>query len=130
LQLPTQLGTAGAVKVRGLHPIAVFDDITDNLIDRESLRNGLNQSLFARTIQTVGTLAEADSKHSKNRKNRNMKLSTQDKVAGAAKNISGTVKELAGKVVDSHRLRDEGKAEKVEGKTQKKVGEIEKVLGS
>lgn len=59
-----------------------------------------------------------------------MKISTQDKVEGGAKNISGTAKELAGRMVGSHRLRDEGKAEKVEGKVLKKVGEIEKVLGS
>jgi uncharacterized protein YjbJ (UPF0337 family) len=59
-----------------------------------------------------------------------MKISTQDKVKGAAKRVSGTVKEVAGKMIGSRRLQDEGKAEKAEAKIQGKVGEIEKLLGS
>jgi uncharacterized protein YjbJ (UPF0337 family) len=34
-----------------------------------------------------------------------MKISTQDKVKGAAKRVSGTVKEVAGKMIGSRRLR-------------------------
>jgi uncharacterized protein YjbJ (UPF0337 family) len=51
-------------------------------------------------------------------------------VKGAAKRVSGTVKEVAGKMIGSRRLQDEGKAEKAEAKIQGKVGEIEKLLGS
>jgi uncharacterized protein YjbJ (UPF0337 family) len=58
-----------------------------------------------------------------------MKPSTQDKAAGIAKKISGSVKEATGKVVGNRRLQAAGQAEKVEGKIQQKVGKIEKSLG-
>ncbi len=58
-----------------------------------------------------------------------MKPSTQDKAAGTAKNISGSVKEATGKAVGNRRLQAAGQAEKVEGKVQQKVGKIEKSLG-
>lgn len=58
-----------------------------------------------------------------------MKPSTQDKAAGIAKKLSGTVKEATGKVVGNPRLRAAGRAEKVEGKIQQKIGKIEKSLG-
>jgi len=57
-----------------------------------------------------------------------MKSSTQDKVEGTAKSISGNVKEKTGKLVGNPRLEAEGRMEKAEGKVQKKIGEIKKVL--
>jgi uncharacterized protein YjbJ (UPF0337 family) len=59
---------------------------------------------------------------------KNMKQSTQDKVAGTAKIVSGTVKQETGKMIRKPRLEAAGNAERTEGHLQKKVGKIEKVL--
>ena len=56
-----------------------------------------------------------------------MKYSTQDKIAGTAKVVTGKIKESAGKLAGNQRLQNEGRTEKIEGKIQKKIGEIEKV---
>jgi uncharacterized protein YjbJ (UPF0337 family) len=57
-----------------------------------------------------------------------MKSSTRDKAAGAAKVVSGNLKEHAGRAAGNPRLQDEGTAQRVEGKVQKKVGDIKKVF--
>jgi uncharacterized protein YjbJ (UPF0337 family) len=64
------------------------------------------------------------------KKIKNMKSSTQDKVEGTAKNIAGRVKEVTGKAIGNPRLQADGRVEKVEGQIQKKVGDIKKVLGN
>ena len=46
----------------------------------------------------------------------------KDRIAGAAKQAVGAVKEVAGKVMGDAKLNAEGKAEKVEGKIQNAVG--------
>ena len=52
----------------------------------------------------------------------------KDRVAGAAKEAKGKVKEVAGKVTGSDRLKAEGKVDKVAGKVQKKVGAAKDAL--
>jgi uncharacterized protein YjbJ (UPF0337 family) len=46
----------------------------------------------------------------------------KDRIAGAAKQAKGAVKEVAGKVLGDSKLQAEGKADKVEGKVQNAVG--------
>ena len=46
----------------------------------------------------------------------------KDRVAGAAKEIKGSVKEAIGKVVGDAKLQSDGKAEQTEGKIQNAVG--------
>ena len=46
----------------------------------------------------------------------------KDRIAGAAKQAKGAVKEAAGKAVGDQKLQSEGKADKVEGKVQNAVG--------
>jgi uncharacterized protein YjbJ (UPF0337 family) len=51
-----------------------------------------------------------------------------DRVAGSAKEIKGSVKEVAGKAVGDAKLEGEGNAEKVEGKVQNSIGGIKDTL--
>ena len=46
----------------------------------------------------------------------------KDRVAGAAKQAKGKLKEAAGKVTGDEKLRTEGQADKVEGKVQNTFG--------
>jgi len=46
----------------------------------------------------------------------------KDRIAGAAKQMKGAVKEAAGKLVGDAKLKGEGKADKMEGKVQNAVG--------
>ena len=46
----------------------------------------------------------------------------KDRIAGAAKQAKGTVKEAVGKAVGDNKLVAEGKSDKVEGKVQNAVG--------
>jgi uncharacterized protein YjbJ (UPF0337 family) len=46
----------------------------------------------------------------------------KDRVAGAAKQAKGRLKDAAGKITGDEKLRAEGKADKVEGKVQNAVG--------
>ena len=46
----------------------------------------------------------------------------KDRVAGAAKQAKGNLKEAAGKVTGDEKLKAEGKADKVEGKVQNAFG--------
>ncbi len=48
----------------------------------------------------------------------------KDEAKGAAKDISGSIKEAAGKATGNDRLAAEGAAERVEGKVQKGVGAL------
>jgi len=58
-----------------------------------------------------------------------MKSSTQDKVEGTAREISGKIKQTAGEATKNPQLRDRGQGEKIGGKIQRKVGEAKKELG-
>jgi uncharacterized protein YjbJ (UPF0337 family) len=46
----------------------------------------------------------------------------KDRIAGAAKQAKGTIKETAGKVLGDAKLETEGKIEKSQGKVQNAVG--------
>lgn len=46
----------------------------------------------------------------------------KDRIAGAAKQAKGTMKEAAGKVTGDAKLQGEGKMDKAEGKIQNTVG--------
>jgi uncharacterized protein YjbJ (UPF0337 family) len=46
----------------------------------------------------------------------------KDRIAGAAKEAKGSVKETVGKAVGDSKLESEGKADKVEGKIQNAIG--------
>jgi uncharacterized protein YjbJ (UPF0337 family) len=46
----------------------------------------------------------------------------KDRIAGAAKQAKGAVKEAVGKAVGDNKLVAEGKSDKVEGKIQNAVG--------
>lgn len=48
----------------------------------------------------------------------------KDEAKGAAKDITGSVKEAAGKATNNPDLEAEGAAERVEGKVQKGVGAL------
>jgi len=46
----------------------------------------------------------------------------KDRIAGAAKEIKGSLKETIGKVVGDAKLQSDGKAERIAGKIQNAVG--------
>lgn len=48
----------------------------------------------------------------------------KDEAKGAAKDISGSMKEAAGKATGNERLEAEGAGERLEGKVQKGVGAV------
>ena len=48
----------------------------------------------------------------------------KDRIAGAAKQVKGSVKEAIGKVVGDAKLQSDGKAEQAAGKIQNAVGSI------
>ena len=52
----------------------------------------------------------------------------KDRIAGAAKEIKGSVKETIGKVTGDAKLEADGKADKVEGKIQNAVGGLKDTL--
>jgi uncharacterized protein YjbJ (UPF0337 family) len=52
----------------------------------------------------------------------------KDRIAGAAKQAKGAVKEAAGKAVGDSKLVAEGKSDKVEGKIQNAVGGLKDAL--
>jgi uncharacterized protein YjbJ (UPF0337 family) len=52
----------------------------------------------------------------------------KDRIAGAAKEIKGSVKEAIGKAVGDAKLQSDGKAEKVKGKVQNAVGGLKDAL--
>jgi uncharacterized protein YjbJ (UPF0337 family) len=52
----------------------------------------------------------------------------KDRIAGAAKEIKGSIKETIGKAVGDPKLEADGKADKVEGKVQNAVGGLKDAL--
>jgi uncharacterized protein YjbJ (UPF0337 family) len=52
----------------------------------------------------------------------------KDRIAGAAKQAKGNIKEVAGKAVGDHKLVAEGKSDKVEGKIQNAIGGLKDTL--
>jgi uncharacterized protein YjbJ (UPF0337 family) len=52
----------------------------------------------------------------------------KDRIAGAAKEIKGSVTEAIGKAVGDAKLQSDGKAEKVKGKVQNAVGGLKDAL--
>lgn len=52
----------------------------------------------------------------------------KDRIAGAAKQAKGAVKEVAGKVTGDAKLQAEGKADKTAGKIQNAVGGVKDTL--
>jgi len=52
----------------------------------------------------------------------------KDRIAGAAKEIRGSIKETVGKAVGDAKLQSDGKADKVEGKVQNAIGGLKDAL--
>jgi uncharacterized protein YjbJ (UPF0337 family) len=52
----------------------------------------------------------------------------KDRIAGAAKEIKGSVKETIGKACGDAKLQSDGKADKVEGKVQNAIGGLKEAL--
>jgi uncharacterized protein YjbJ (UPF0337 family) len=52
----------------------------------------------------------------------------KDRIAGAAKQIKGSVKETVGKAIGDTKLESDGKADKVAGKVQNAVGGLKDAL--
>lgn len=52
----------------------------------------------------------------------------KDRIAGAAKQTKGAIKEAAGKVLGDSKLTADGKADKAEGKVQNAIGGLKDVL--
>jgi uncharacterized protein YjbJ (UPF0337 family) len=52
----------------------------------------------------------------------------KDRIAGAAKQTQGSVKETIGKAVGDTKLQSDGKAEKVAGKVQNAIGGLRDAL--
>ena len=52
----------------------------------------------------------------------------KDRIAGAAKEIKGSIKQTIGKVTGDAKLQADGKADKVEGKVQNAVGSLKDAL--
>ena len=50
------------------------------------------------------------------------------RIAGAARNIKGSIKEVVGKVVGDAKLQSDGKADQVAGKIQNAIGGIKDTL--
>lgn len=55
-------------------------------------------------------------------------MADHDRIAGAAKQFEGSVKEGLGKLTGNDKLKAEGRAEKVEGKVQNTVGGIKDAI--
>jgi uncharacterized protein YjbJ (UPF0337 family) len=52
----------------------------------------------------------------------------KDRIAGAAKETKGSVKEAIGKAVGDAKLQSDGKADKLEGKVQNALGGLKDAL--
>ncbi len=52
----------------------------------------------------------------------------KDRIAGAAKEVKGSVKETVGKAVGDSKLVSDGKTDKVEGKIQNAIGGLKDAL--
>jgi uncharacterized protein YjbJ (UPF0337 family) len=51
-----------------------------------------------------------------------------DRIAGAAKEAKGSIKETVGKVVGDAKMQSDGKADKAEGKIQNAIGGLKDAL--
>ena len=54
----------------------------------------------------------------------------KDRIAGAAKEIKGSIKETVGKAVGDAKLQSDGKADKIAGKVQNAIGGLKDALKS
>jgi uncharacterized protein YjbJ (UPF0337 family) len=52
----------------------------------------------------------------------------KDRIAGAAKELKGSIKETLGKAVGDSKLQSDGKADKVAGKVQNAIGGLKDAL--
>ena len=52
----------------------------------------------------------------------------KDRIAGAAKEAKGSIKETVGKAVGDAKMQSDGKADKVEGKVQNAIGGLKDAL--
>jgi uncharacterized protein YjbJ (UPF0337 family) len=52
----------------------------------------------------------------------------KDRIAGAAKEAKGSLKETVGKAVGDAKMQSDGKADKVEGKVQNAIGGLKDAL--
>jgi uncharacterized protein YjbJ (UPF0337 family) len=52
----------------------------------------------------------------------------KDRIAGAAKQAKGAIKEAAGKALGDSKLTAEGKSDKIEGKIQNAIGGLKDTL--
>jgi uncharacterized protein YjbJ (UPF0337 family) len=52
----------------------------------------------------------------------------KDRIAGAAKEIKGSIKQTVGKAVGNAKLQSDGTADKVEGKVQNAIGGLKDAL--
>ncbi|MGC2411797.1 MAG: CsbD family protein [Stellaceae bacterium] len=52
----------------------------------------------------------------------------KDRIAGAAKEIKGSIKETIGKAVGDTQLESDGKADKIAGKVQNAIGGLKDAL--
>jgi uncharacterized protein YjbJ (UPF0337 family) len=52
----------------------------------------------------------------------------KDRVAGAAKEIKGSIKETIGKAVGDAKLQSDGKADQIAGKVQNAIGGLKDAL--
>ncbi len=56
------------------------------------------------------------------------KTGNTDEIEGAAKSLTGKLKEGAGKVLGNQKLEAKGSSEQIEGKAQRKMGQIKRVF--
>jgi uncharacterized protein YjbJ (UPF0337 family) len=52
----------------------------------------------------------------------------EDRIAGAAKQIKGSIKETVGKAVGDAKLESDGKADKIAGQVQNAIGGLKAAL--
>jgi uncharacterized protein YjbJ (UPF0337 family) len=52
----------------------------------------------------------------------------KDRIAGAAKEIKGSIKETIGKAVGDAKLQSDGQADQIEGKVQNAIGGLKDAL--
>jgi uncharacterized protein YjbJ (UPF0337 family) len=52
----------------------------------------------------------------------------KDRIAGAAKEIKGSIKQTVGKAVGDAKIQSDGTADKVEGKVQNAIGGLKDAL--
>jgi len=55
-------------------------------------------------------------------------MMNKDRIAGAAKEAKGSIKETVGKAVGDAKMQSDGKADKVEGKVQNAIGGLKDAL--